>query len=179
MRVFVAIDLPEHVKAEIFHEEENLRKQGYLIGTFTARENFHLTLKFLGDIPEEKIEEVKKKLSEVKFKKFDAKIGKIGFFPNENFIKIIWAGFESADVEEFQKKIEEKLKEFPSAFEKFSSHITLARVKGTKKRKELKQHLEKINFRKLDFEVKEFVLMKSEVRQEGPTYKILEKYSLE
>jgi len=179
MRTFVAIDLPAHVKSEIFHEVENLRKQGYLVGTFTAKDNFHLTLKFLGDVPEEKIEEIKKKLSEIKFKKFSAKIGKIGFFPNENFIKIIWVGFDSAEVEKIQKMIEEKLKEFPSAFEKFSSHITLVRVKGTKKRKELKEHLDKINFRKLDFEVGEFVLMKSEVRQEGPTYKVLEKYNLE
>ena len=60
----------------------------------------------------------------------------------------------------------------------FSFHITTARVKFVEYRENLVKEVEKIHFKNLDFEVDEFVLIKSELMRQGPVYKILQKCSL-
>ncbi|MBT96623.1 MAG: RNA 2',3'-cyclic phosphodiesterase [Candidatus Pacearchaeota archaeon] len=176
MRCFVALKLSEHVKSKVFHEFENLQKKNLFNGKFVNKENLHLTLQFLGSISEEEIEETKKELREIKFEKFNCGIGKIGVFNNERFIKVIWVDLISDKIEKLQKQISSKLSKFPSDFKKFESHITTARVKFIINKEELIEELKKINFRNLDFEVNEFVLMKSELTREGPKYKILERF---
>ena len=76
MRVFIAINLPEDIKAKVFHEFEIVQNSGLVTGNFVEKENLHLSLKFLGEVSEEEIEKIKKKLSEIKFKKLDVEIGK-------------------------------------------------------------------------------------------------------
>ena len=111
MRCFIAVELPESIKAEIFHKFENLKESGIVSGKFVEKENSHLTLKFLGELTEEQIEDIKKKLSEVKFEKFNAELGNVGFFPNENYIRVIWVEILSEDVFRLQEEIENKLNE--------------------------------------------------------------------
>ncbi|MCK5149756.1 RNA 2',3'-cyclic phosphodiesterase [Candidatus Pacearchaeota archaeon] len=177
MRVFIAIDLPEHVKAKIFHEFENLRTKNLFNGKFVEKDNLHLTLKFLGEINEEKIEEIKSKLKELKFEKFDCEIGKTGFFHDKNHIKVIWVELVSEKIKELQQQIDRL---FPEILvdKEFSFHITTARVKFVEYRENLVKEVEKIHFKNLDFEVDEFVLIKSELMRQGPVYKILQKCSL-
>ena len=62
MRVFIAIEPSEHVKSKIFHEFENLEKKNLFKGKFVERQNLHLTLKFIGDVSEEKIYTAGKKI---------------------------------------------------------------------------------------------------------------------
>ena len=90
MRCFVSIDLPEHVKSEVFHRFENLYGRNFFKGKLTEKENLHLTLNFLGDIESQQVEKIKKELNEIKAGKFSCKIGKAGFFDDENHIRIIW-----------------------------------------------------------------------------------------
>ena len=89
----------------------------------------HLTLKFLGEIDKEKVEEVKKKLRELKMQSFEAELGEVGIF-SKRFIKIIWIKLENT--EKLQKEIDEKLKEIFELEERFMSHITIARVKNVR-----------------------------------------------
>lgn len=181
MRTFIAIDLPEHVKSRIFHEFEKIYKRNLFYGKITEKDNLHLTLKFLGEVPEEKVQDIKKRLSQIKSEKILCKISKTRIFDDENYIKIIWVDLTSDndELQKLQKKIDEKL---PESFSKkeFSSHITTVRVKGfryNQDKKKLIEELKKINFN-LDFEADEFLLMKSELFPEGPKYKIIEKFPL-
>ncbi|MAG79019.1 RNA 2',3'-cyclic phosphodiesterase [Candidatus Pacearchaeota archaeon] len=178
MRCFIAIKLSEHVKSKVFHEFENLQKKNLFRGKFVEKGNLHLTLKFLGSISEEEIEETKKKLSEIKFEKFNCKIGKTGVFDNESHIKVIWVDLISDKIEELQKQVSNKFLEYPSDFKKFNSHITTTRVKFIINKEKLIEEIKKINFKNLDFDVNEFVLMKSELTREGPKYKVLERFKL-
>jgi len=177
MRVFLAVELPEHAKSKVFHQFENLRKKNLFNGKFVEKQNLHLTLKFFGEITEEKIEKIKKTLKEINFKSFSCEIGKTGFFDDEKHIKVIWVDLISDKLNEIQKEIAKK---FPEFYEDkgFSSHITLARVKSIINKEELIKEVKKINFKKLDFSVKEVVLMKSGLFREGPKYKIIERFKL-
>jgi len=179
MRVFIAISLPEDIKAKIFHNFEKIKDANIIKGNFVEKENLHLTLKFIGDVSEEKINQIDECLSKIKFKIFEAKIGKVGFFSNENHINVVWVEFVSDKVNELQKLIDFKLNELGFTREKdFSSHITAIRVKTIKNRDLFLSKVKDINLKNLRFEVKDFSLIKSELKREGPSYKLIKKFSL-
>ena len=171
-RVFISIELPENVKKEIQRIQEKLHE---FSGKKTEFENLHLTLKFLGEINEEKIEKVKEKLIEVKLKKIDCSIDEIGVF-NEDFIKIVW--IHLGGCEKLQKEVDESLKDLFKSEKRFMSHITIARVKGVKDKKKFLEELKKIKFKKINFVVDKFSLMKGVLMPDGPEYKIIEEYNL-
>ena len=177
MRCFIAMETPQHVKASIFHEFENLKNKNLLRGKFVEKENIHLTLKFLGEITNEEIEKIKKRLNEIKFKIFDCCIGKIGFFKDEKYIKIIWVELVSNELNELQKQIDKATFKIKRDNKKFESHLTTVRVKSVIDKPRLIKEVKKIHFKNLDFEIKEFVLMKSELFSEGPKHKVIEKFS--
>jgi 2'-5' RNA ligase len=116
-------------------------------------------------------------MSEIKFEKFDAKIGEVGVFNSWEFIKVVWVDFVSNKVNELQKKISEVLKEYPED-KIFSSHITTIRVNNIKNKEKFIKELKKINFKKLDFEAIKFVLIKSELTPRGPMYKTIKEFEL-
>lgn len=186
MRIFIAIELPEHVKSKIFHRFENIEKNNLFNGKFTKKDNLHLTLKFFGEISEEKIGEIKEKLKEIKLEKLKIDIGKAGFFNNENFIKVIWIEVlsENKKIQEIHKLISDKFPETNSDYKEFNPHITIARVNNIPfkvNKEKLVNEIREINFKDLSFDVDKFVLMKSELmksKSEGIKYKILEEFDL-
>ena len=177
MRIFVAIDLPGHVKAKIFHKFEDLQGKNLFRGKFVDKENLHLTLKFFGNISEEKLEEIEEKLRKIKSEKFDCSIGETGVF-DERHIKVIWVDLVSDKLKDLQKQISDEFPEIPSDYKEFNSHITTVRVKSVPDRGKLLEGIKNIHLKNLDFVVEEFVLMKSELMRGGPKYKVLERYKL-
>ena len=183
MRTFIAIELPEDIKSKIFHASETLTNKNFFRGKFVEKKDLHLTLKFLGEMPEEKVDEIKKKLKEIKFEKFFGEIKSSGIFPDEKKgnIKIVWVDLISDKLNEFQSKIVEKFPEISSDLRKFAPHITIVRVESAINKRRMIEEIEKIHFKNLKFEIKEFVLMKSEamaVKTEGSKYKVIERYKL-
>ena len=135
IRVFIAIDIPENIRKTIRTIQGKLPR---FTGKITEFENLHLTLKFLGHIPEETLEEVKKKLRHVKFKKFETEIDKIGMFAP----RIIW--LHITNCLELQKEIDEALSDLFEKERRFMGHVTIARVKDIVDRKTFLQKLGKI-----------------------------------
>ena len=182
MRVFVAIDLPGEVKADIFHHGESLQKLGIVRGNFVEKENLHLTLKFLGELSEDQIDGVKKKLSEINFKKFDVKVGKVGVFPSPDYVRVVWVDLVSDKVKELADQVHEKLSGFETDKEKreFTNHVTIARINSISKSERNKEmfldKLKNMNFKKLKFDVDKFLLIKSELTPKGPMYKTLAEF---
>jgi len=178
MRTFVSINIPEKVKKEIEKIQDKLPE---FYGKKTEFENLHLTLKFLGEIDEKKVELVKKKLKEIKFEKFETEIDSLGFFDNRKSKKyqqkiIIWLHMK--DCEGLQKEIDEKLKDLFKPEERFMSHLTIARVKSVKDKRKFLEELKKIKIPALKFNVDCFYLMKSELDTKGSKYSVVEKYDL-
>lgn len=173
MRVFIAIDLDE-LKDYFIELQEQLPKEK---AKLTLTKTYHLTLKFLGEVPEENIEKIKKILKKIKFDKFEINLDNVGVFPNENYIRVIWVGLNPKEkIIELQKNIENALKEFN--FKKdfgFHPHITLARVKFVKNKVSFINSLKKIKIGKdKKIEFKNFKLIKSTLTPKGPVYEDLE-----
>jgi|AntAceMinimDraft_18_1070375.scaffolds.fasta_scaffold21630_3 2'-5' RNA ligase len=180
MRCFISIELPENIKSQIFHAFEKLKNSKLCQGNFTKKNNLHLTLKFFRNISQEKLEQIKKTLKEIDFPQFPVETGKIGFFPNEKYIKILWIELIASDFEFLKKQIDEKLKKLNlNGDEKsFISHITLVRINSIKDKKEFFKKIIKIAPKKKFFISNQFSLVKSILKRDGPEYKILENFQM-
>lgn len=167
MRCFIAIDIPEEIKEKIIKIQEKLPE---FEGKKTEIENLHLTLKFLGEVDKEKAEEVKKRLNEIKFGNFESEIGNLGFFDKKE-IRIIWIGISNC--EKLQKEIDFKLKDLFELEKRFMGHLTIARVKQVKDKKDFLFKLRKIKTEKMRFLVDNFKLKVSELGKFKAEYKDL------
>ena len=175
MRVFISLKLSDEAIFEIKKIQKELASSGLFFGKLTEAENLHLTLKFLGDIDEEKVQEVIKRLRSVKISKFNLRLGSVGVF-REHVLRIIWVCLLGA--EELQRKIDMALEGLFKKEERFMSHLTIARIKKVSDKKKLFNSLEKIKIKEVEFEATTFDLMESELFQHGPRYRIIEEFSL-
>jgi len=105
-RLFISLDMPEEIINEISKIQKHIFQRNFIVGSFTKKENLHLTLKFLGEVPEDKVEEIKNNLSKIKFKKFKVHLGELGFFGD----RIFWVELLGDEIFKLQKEVDDKLK---------------------------------------------------------------------
>jgi 2'-5' RNA ligase len=165
MRIFIAIDFNE------FHDYL-AELQASISASIKASfpKSFHLTLKFLGEIPDEKVDFIKDALKAVEFKPFKLTLSSLGCFPGAEKPRVVWAGFEEAkELMELQKQVDEATLDWAPRDSRFHPHVTLARVKFLQDRDGFTKALSHlVEQKKLD--VKEFELIKSVLTPQGPLY---------
>lgn len=172
MRLFVAIEVPEAIKEKMGNLGKELPSEGL---KKVDVQNMHITLKFLGEVEEEKAGVVKTALSGVKVSPFKVRVAGVGVFPNENYIKVVWAGIESGKLGELAGKVEESLAPmFGKEGRGFSGHLTLARVH---RKVDLRTFLDAHRKEEFgEFEVGKFLLMKSVLQKGGPEYSVVAEF---
>lgn len=129
MRAFIAIEVPHSIREKIKKIQDELPGEGL---KHVEEENLHITLKFLGEIDESKAREIKNIIGSIKFSPFEVNCMGVGVFPNEKYIRVVWVGVESNGIlEKLAEELNDKLEKigFLTAKEKFTSHLTIARVK--------------------------------------------------
>ncbi|MEM0465907.1 MAG: RNA 2',3'-cyclic phosphodiesterase [Candidatus Pacearchaeota archaeon] len=176
-RTFISLGLSNEAINEIKRIQDLLMDKNLFSGKFTGLENLHLTLKFLGEISEEKICEVRKILEKIRMKKFFAKFSDIGVFSPE-FIRILWIKLDGEGVFDLQEIIDQKLSDLFEPENRFMSHITIARIKNIKDRKKFFEYINSIKVNEINFEINCFYLMSSNLTSKGPIYTVLNKYNL-
>ena len=119
--------------------------------------------------------EVQEALRKVEFSSFKAGVKGVGVFPNENYIRVVWAGTETKELGELAGKVEEALSPmFAKEKRGFSGHLTLARVK---KKIDIKEFLEKHKGEEFgEFEVSKFLLMQSVLGRGGAEYSVVAEF---
>ncbi len=177
-RAFIAIEFSDEAVKEIARVQELVYGVKFT-GKMTEVENLHLTLKFLGEIGDDKIEIVKEKLKTIKFENMGLKLGKIGTFSVRRKPRIVWIKVEGKALYELQKKIDDSLKEIFPVEERFMGHLTIARVKYVKDKKGFLSHIDSIHVKPIAFPVNCFKLKKSELKTVGPTYSDIAVYNSE
>jgi RNA 2',3'-cyclic 3'-phosphodiesterase len=140
---------------------------------------FHVTLKFLGEISLGKADDLKKLLMFVKPKKFSCSLSEIWVFPSEINPRVIWAAISPEDeFLELQKQIDLVLEnEFPKEKD-FKPHITLARVKQIDNVKAFMKQMRQILVKKIKFDVNSFKLKKSKLTMNGAVHEDIAKFEL-
>ena len=174
-RCFISIDLPKDVIDELVKLQKDVEKTGLIRAKMTEQENIHLTLKFLGEIDDDKIDDVRRRLSSIDIKRLRAETGEIGVF-SEQHIRIIWVKLNG--IEELQREVDKALEGIFNKEERFMSHITIARVKSVQDKDVLLSFLKRQSVERKGFDVTSFALKLSELGPEGPKYSDIERYDL-
>lgn len=175
MRLFLAIDLPKEIKDYLFELEKKVKEAKI---TWVSKKNLHLTLKFLGEVNEKDLPELKKQI-QIIHPKLKLKLSKIGFFPNSKEPRVIWVGVEPEEEIIFlQQKLDGQLLHLFPGEQKFQAHLTLGRIKSIRRKEEFLHSVKSLHVEPKEFEITSFQLMKSELTKLGPTYETLESISL-
>jgi len=173
LRCFLAIELSNDLKENLNKLSEQFNLKGIKL---VEKENLHVTVKFLGDIDDEKLEELIN--LDLKIEKVVSEIKTVSTFPNEEYIRVLWVG--ATNLQKTFIKIDEKLHKLGFKKEKsYEPHITLGRVKfiESQSRDKLKNLLLKnkhVDFGKI--EINSISLMKSTLTPDGPKYEVIKKW---
>jgi RNA 2',3'-cyclic 3'-phosphodiesterase len=186
LRTFIAIDVPPAVLDTITRIQNRFKSLG-LHASWVKPGNIHLTLKFLGETDPDRISGIQNKLTETlaAFAPFRLSMNSAGVFPNTQRPRVLWVGLKDDDgaLETLQSNIEKALESvgFPIEHRPFSPHLTLARVKSPKGKKELKDELDAVNQEGIDphpFDVVGVHLYESQLTPTGSIYTVLANFKL-
>jgi len=182
MRTFIAIELPEQVKAKLSELQTLLKKSGADVKWIDPH-NIHLTLKFLGEIDEAKSAKISGIIEEVAkdSKQFRVNLSSCGAFPKIEFPRVIWIAVDKGDkeIKILAEKLEERTERLgiPREERSFSSHITIGRVKSPANKDKLVRALKEtenyFDGGNTEFDVTKITLFKSLLGSGGPTYEPL------
>jgi len=128
MRLFIAINFPDEVKATVAKIRDNL-KSAAGDGRFCFDETLHLTLIFLGEYDERQMETIKTVMGKTEFRPFIIVLDRAGFFKRDDG-NTWWIGLkENSSLSALQADLSERLKQsgFTLETRKFTPHITLGR----------------------------------------------------
>ena len=178
IRSFISIDLDD---PQLQSKVESLTSSLLNLGADlkpVEKENVHITIKFLGSVERAKLEQVKTVLAQVRFQQFPVEVRGAGAFPNMNKINVIWIGLGQGwtSVEQIYEQTERLLSElgFVRDSRGFSPHVTIARVKSSRRRDEVSKFLSGLSDENFGvFQVKTLRLKQSMLRPSGPTYSTL------
>lgn len=184
MRAFLAIEIEPYIKNKIEESQEIIRESESSKIKYVERENIHLTLKFFGEIDDDKLEEITDIINKSikNYEAYTIKVVNIGAFPNIYNPRVIWTGIKDKNKTTI-KLIEELDKKFSKiGFKKEKSyvpHITIGRVKNISDKEKLSQTLNGIN-RKYHgkMEVKKIIIKSSTLTPDGPIYKNVKEFDL-
>ncbi len=181
MRLFVALEISEEVRAAIAALIRELKPLDHS-WKWVGAENLHVTLKFLGEIPLEKLKSIKEALQGVSCEwPIVVKFRALGFFPNERRPRVLWAGMEAPkSLPDLARTIEEALARVGVAPEEreFTPHLTLARNKDGKVSERLRSSLARHAASQFgEMNASAFHLIECKLKSTGAEYTTLESFS--
>jgi RNA 2',3'-cyclic 3'-phosphodiesterase len=178
MRLFVAIELPGNINEYLQKLQKRIDTS---CGKFTLTRDIHLTLKFLGDVPECRVDNIKKELASIRFISIKLELSDMGIFPNRKYAKVIWVGLkEDPEINKLQIDIDNKMQNLGfSRDRRFHPHLTLVRVKFISNEEQFWKNIDSIKTENKRFEANEFALFKSTLTSQGPIYEKMMVYTCE
>ncbi len=166
MRLFVAIDLPDPLQDAIARLQQPVRHLHW-----TAPERLHITLQFLGEQPNHRLEAIYKALESIEFAPLDVRCEGIGQFASG----VIWLGVDPQPaMEQLQQQIGARLRAagIPLQQRRFIPHITLGRCPGNRLERALEHVVARFYGQAFSFECDAFSLKSSLLRPSGALHHI-------
>ncbi len=180
MRAFVALDLPEPIRAGLARMQGEFRAAAGRPDSNDLRwarpEGIHLTLKFLGEISGEQVKSVTAALGRIgAFRPFEVEVKGLGFFPDARRPRVFWAGVEAGEtLAELAERVERALEAagFAPETRPFHPHLTLVRIKTPRPQPGLEALARRYGEASWGrFAVSEFFLFESRLGPSGATYR--------
>jgi 2'-5' RNA ligase len=179
-RVFCAVELPVEVRARLEDHVSRLRKEVLDAAASWSRvENIHLTLKFFGDVEVKRIPRISEAAARaVKgFSTFQIGVGGTGVFPRASRAQVLWIGISdpSGQLTALQEKLENECaaEGFPKEDRAYRPHLTIARLRKPEGARQLADTHLQMKFERIDVELKELVVFRSELSPKGSKYTVI------
>ena len=180
MRLFVALEISSTLRENLAELLKSLRSMSPQI-RWARPENLHVTLKFIGEVSEARLADIRNALVGVRSEQpVTLDFRRLGFFPNEKHRRVFWAGIDAspnlktlaADIEAATEKLG-----IPAEKRPFSPHLTLARFEHPRLLEKLGPAIQESAGR--DFGslcAKDFHLIESKLEPSGAEYTTLESF---
>ncbi len=180
MRLFVALEIPSMVRGNLADLLKTLRAVSPQTRWVRA-DNLHVTLKFIGEVPEAKLTAIRMALSQVRFdQSVTLDFRGVGFFPNERHPRVFWTGIEaSLNLKTLVAEIEKSLEKLGIPREKrpFSAHLTLARFAPPRLAEQLRIAIQEHAARDFgSLRTNQFHLIESKLKPSGAEYTTVESF---
>ncbi len=185
MRIFIAVDIPEDIRRRMAEYMERMRQHAPN-ARWARVEGLHVTLKFVGEVKDDRLQQIKEALKTVKAAPFDLKFEHVGFFPGPKSPRVFWIGVEGGEaLSQLAAEIELRMEKLGVEKEErdFNPHLTLARAgSGPGANQNLKQVAVVVNREPAPqfgtMTARAFFLFRSELGRGGAKYTRLERYPL-
>jgi 2'-5' RNA ligase len=180
VRLFVALDIPDAVRNSLSELSDQLKKV-CPNARWVRLEGVHVTLKFIGEVPAEQAEDIRRALHTIlNFSPIEVRFAGLGFFPSARRPRVFWAGVEaSPQLAAMVAAIEMKLEALGIPPEKrpFHPHLTLARLETPERTQALSAAVEALGTPEFGRETfREFHLYQSVLKRSGAEYTRLVTY---
>ena len=180
MRLFVALEIPSTVRGNLADLLKTLRAVSPQT-RWVRPENLHVTLKFIGEVPEARLTAIRMALSQVHFdQSVTLDFRGLGFFPSEKHPRVLWAGIEAspnlktlvAEIETIMEKVG-----IPREKRPFSPHLTLARFEPRRLTEKLRAAIQEHAARNFgSLRTNQFHLIESKLKPSGAGYTTVESF---
>jgi len=166
VRCFIGVFVPNELKNKILAIQNEIKAIGESC-KFVESENLHVSLSFLGEVPEEEIKNVSSELDLIcrGHKKSEAIISGIKLIPNENYVRVVVIEVENDDLKTLAEEIKERI-----GGDVKPPHLTLCRVGYLKDKQKFAQAIKMIDGEVGSFTVASVQLIKSDLSRAGPKY---------
>jgi len=180
MRLFVALEIPSRVRKNLAELLQSLRVVSPQT-RWVRPENLHVTLKFIGEVPEARLGAIRSALAGVDSDQpVTLDFRGLGFFPNEKHPRVFWAGIEaSPNLKSLAAEIDKAMEKLgiPREQRPFSPHLTLARFEPPRLAEQLRAAIQEHAAR--DFgalRTGQFHLIESKLKPSGAEYTTVESF---
>jgi RNA 2',3'-cyclic 3'-phosphodiesterase len=178
-RAFLAIELSDEIHSALASLLINLQSKIPSGVRWVPVNNIHLTIKFLGEIPDDRIESLKKELLMFfpNISHFPISVSNLGVFPSYMNPRIIWVGVQNnPSLQQMAAECERvtQINGIPNEVRPFSPHLTIGRVLPSLSRENLKilgSTLKSIKYQQeVTQNVEKLTLFKSDLTPAGSIY---------
>jgi len=179
VRCFVSVDIEDKGILDGLEEAQRRLASTGADLKCVERKNIHVTLRFLGDVREGLVSELRRLVSDAEFEPFQAVLKGLGVFPNIRRPRVVWAGIHEG-AEELSRifgHLEDPLGGLGFRPERrgFSPHVTLARVRSGRNRERLMEEVARSSDEFFgEMQVRHIRLKRSELTPRGPIYSTLD-----
>ena len=196
-RVFIAVELPADLRTRIIDHVDHLRSAvPEARASWSRKDNLHLTLKFLGDVPFTKVEQLSAAAASAagKVEPFEIVVEDCGAFPPKGQPRVLWIGILSeppavaggpdpslSSLYSLHTALEDECANAGFAREPrvFHPHLTIARIRQPRGSRQLAAKHQESGFNREIVGVSEISVIRSELRSEGSKHTVISRHGLQ
>ncbi len=185
-RVFCAIAIPEDVRALIAQHTSHLKQAiPEAQASWTPVQNIHLTLKFLGETPLRRVQDLSAAASRAtaRVESFKVSVEETGAFPRQAAPRVLWIGIKDPEgkLQKLYSSLEDECAKagFQKESRSLHPHLTIARLRKPQHARTLASAHKQMLFEPVEVDVTELLVIRSELGKDGSKYSVISRHALD